>query len=103
VIISGGENIYPKEVENVIAAHPAVREVAVFGVPDERYGEAVCAVVVLWPGQNATADEIQAYCKTRMAAYKRPRYVDFHSALPRNSGDKVLKRMLRQAYRPPSI
>ncbi len=99
VIISGGENIYPKEVENVLAAHPAVREVAVFGIPDERYGETVCAAVAFFPGQSATTEELQAFCKERLASYKQPRKIDVHEALPRNSSDKVQKTVLRAAYR----
>ncbi|HUK01588.1 MAG TPA: AMP-binding protein [Steroidobacteraceae bacterium] len=99
VIISGGENIYPKEVENVIAAHPAVREVAVFGIPDELYGESVCAAVALWPERTASAEEIQEFCKSHLASYKRPRRIDFHAALPRNASDKVQKGVLRAPYR----
>ncbi len=98
VIISGGENIYPKEVENAVAAHPAVREVAVFGLPDPLYGETVCAAVALWPGRTATAEEIETHCKERLAAYKRPRRVEFLEALPRNASDKVQKRLLRGMF-----
>jgi fatty-acyl-CoA synthase len=99
VIISGGENIYPKEVENVIATHPAVREIAVFGLPDPLYGESVCAAVVLWPGRHATAEELEAHCRAHLAAYKRPRRVEFLDALPRNASDKVQKRILRERFR----
>jgi len=98
VIISGGENIYPKEVENVLAAHPAVREVAVFGIPDELYGESVCAAVAFFPGQTAPAAELIEFCKARLAGYKRPKQIDVHEALPRNSSDKVQKTVLRQPY-----
>ena len=75
VIISGGENIYPKEVENALGAHPAVREVAVFGIPDAHYGETVCAAVAFWPQASASAEELQAFCIDRIAAYKRPRKI----------------------------
>ena len=99
VIISGGENIYPKEVETVLAEHPAVREVAVFGIPDERYGETVCAAVAFRPGAEATAEDLQAFCVGKLASYKRPRRIDIHDALPRNASDKIQKPLLRAAYR----
>ncbi len=98
VIVSGGENIYPKEVENALATHPAVREVAVFGVPHPLYGEAVCAAVSLWPGRSATALEIEAHCRAHLASYKRPRRVEFLDALPRNASDKVQKNVLRKMF-----
>ena len=97
LIISGGENIHATEVEHVLASHPAVREVAVFGVPDESYGELVQAAVVLHAG--ATADEValDSHCRAQLAAYKRPRGYYFLEALPRNASDKVRKTELRQA------
>ena len=98
VIVSGGENIYPKEIENALATHPAIREVAVFGLPDPLYGESVCAAVVLWPDRTATAAEIESHCKERLAAYKRPRRVEFLEALPRNASDKVQKRALKARF-----
>jgi acyl-CoA synthetase (AMP-forming)/AMP-acid ligase II len=99
VIISGGENIYPKEVETVLAAHPAVREVAVFGIPDQRYGETVCAAVAFWPGQSADPSELEAFCAGRIAGFKRPRRIDIHpDGLPRNASDKVQKPLLRKPY-----
>lgn len=98
VIITGGENVYPKEVENVVAAHPAVREVAVFGIPHELYGESVCAAVAFFPGKSASEAELMAFCGERLAGYKRPRKVDIHQALPRNSSDKVQKTELRKPY-----
>ncbi|HSW06546.1 AMP-binding protein [Aquabacterium sp.] len=98
VIISGGENLYPKEIEAAIAAHPAVAEVAVFGVPDEAYGESPCAAVVLRAGQQATAEALQAWCVQHLARYKRPRRFEFHAALPRNASDKVLKTALRAPH-----
>ncbi len=98
MVVSGGENIYPAEVENALFAHPAVADAAVIGVPDERWGEAVKAVVVLKPDAAATADELIAFARQRVAGFKAPRSVDFVVALPRNPSGKVLKRELREPY-----
>jgi acyl-CoA synthetase (AMP-forming)/AMP-acid ligase II len=98
MIISGAENIYPAEVENAIFGHPAVAEVAVIGVPDDTWGESVKAVVALKDGMSATADEIMAFARSRIAGYKTPRSVDFIEALPRNPSGKILKRELREPY-----
>ena len=98
MIISGAENIYPAEVENAIFGHPAVAEVAVIGVPDDTWGESVKAVVVLKDGQEASAEEILAFARTRIAGFKTPRSVDFIPALPRNPSGKILKRELREPY-----
>ncbi|MCK9284009.1 MAG: long-chain-fatty-acid--CoA ligase [Rhodocyclaceae bacterium] len=98
LVISGGENIYPAEVENVIASHPAVADVAIIGVPDPTWGEAVKACVVLKPGAAAEADEIIAFARARIAHYKCPKSVDFVAALPRNPSGKLLKRVLREPY-----
>jgi acyl-CoA synthetase (AMP-forming)/AMP-acid ligase II len=98
MIISGGENIYPAEIENVLAAHPALAEVAVIGVPDATWGESVKAVVVLKPGQQPTPEEIVAFCRDKLAGYKCPKSVDFATALPRNPTGKLLKRLLREPY-----
>jgi fatty-acyl-CoA synthase/long-chain acyl-CoA synthetase len=98
MIVSGGANIYPAEVEKVLSAHPKVRDVAVLGVPDEKWGEAVKAVVVLREGQKATAEELQEYCRGELASYKIPSSVDFVAELPRTPSGKVLKRQLRDAY-----
>jgi acyl-CoA synthetase (AMP-forming)/AMP-acid ligase II len=98
LIISGGENIYPKEVENVLAAHPAVREVAVFGLTHELYGESVCAAVSLFPGQTTTAEDLVAFCRGKIAGYKIPRKVEILPALPRNASDKVQKGVLRARF-----
>jgi acyl-CoA synthetase (AMP-forming)/AMP-acid ligase II len=98
MIISGGENIYPAEIENVLAAHPAVAECAVIGVPDERWGEAVKACVVARPGVPVDAQEIIAWLRERLAHYKCPKTVDFMQTLPRNPSGKLLKRLLRQPY-----
>ena len=98
MIISGGENVYPAEVENALADHPDVSEVAVIGVPHERWGETVKAVVVLRPGATADAEAIRAFAKERIASYKCPTSVDFVDALPRNPSGKVLKKDLRATY-----
>jgi long-chain acyl-CoA synthetase len=100
MIVSGAENIYPAEVENALFAHPAVRDAAVIGVPDAKWGEAVKAVVVLKPGEDASADELVAHCRTRIAGYKCPKSVDFVEELPRNPSGKVLKKELRKAWWP---
>ena len=103
MIISGGENIYSPEVERVLAEHPAVMEVAVIGIPDERWGESVKAVVALRPdtsptSSSATEAELIAWCKERIASYKAPRSIDVVEALPRNPTGKILKRELRRPY-----
>jgi len=97
MIVSGGENVYPREVEDVLFHHPAVADAAVIGVPDERWGETVRAVVVLRPGAQVSAESLMDFCRGRIADYKRPREVAFLDALPRNPSGKVLKRELREA------
>ena len=98
VIISGGENIYPTEVENAIYGHPGVADVAAIGVPDEKWGEAVKAIVVLKPGAAANPADIIAFARERIAAFKAPKSIDFVDALPRNAAGKVLRRQLREPY-----
>lgn len=98
MIVTGGENVYSTEVENAVAAHPAVAETAVIGVPDEKWGEAVKAIVVLRPGAEASADEIIAYVKSRIASYKAPKSVDFVDVLPKNPAGKTQKNTLREKY-----
>jgi acyl-CoA synthetase (AMP-forming)/AMP-acid ligase II len=98
MIISGGENIYSPEIERVLAEHPAVMEVAVIGVPDEKWGEVVKAVVSLNPGTTATEPELIEYCRDNLAHYKCPKSVDVIEALPRNPTGKILKRDLRAPY-----
>jgi len=98
MIITGGENVYSPEVEQAVAGHPAVAEVAVIGVPDDHWGEAVKAIVVLRPGQQATSQEIIGFTRERLAHYKCPRTVDITDALARNPTGKVLKRVLRAPY-----
>lgn len=98
MIVSGGENIYPAEVESALFGHPAVADVAVIGVPDARWGEAVKAVVVVKAGVEVTAGELVEWARGRIAGYKLPKSVDFIDALPRNPTGKILKRELRKAY-----
>jgi len=98
MINSGGENIYPAEVENVLMQHPALADGAVIGVPDEQWGEAVKACVVLKPGARASAAEIIEFMRARIAHFKCPKSVDFLEAIPRNPTGKILKRVLREPY-----
>ena len=98
MIITGGENVYSVEVENVLYKHPAVLEAAVIGVPDPKWGEAVKAVVVLKDGQHATEEEIIEFCKERIAHYKAPKCVTFVSELPKTGSGKVYKKALRESY-----
>jgi long-chain acyl-CoA synthetase len=98
MIVSGGENIYPAELESQLAGHPDVADVAVIGVPDDRWGEAVKALVVRRPGTSLTGDELMEWSRSRLAGYKRPRTVDFIEAIPRNPSGKILKRELREPY-----
>ncbi|HEX2965325.1 MAG TPA: long-chain-fatty-acid--CoA ligase [Syntrophorhabdaceae bacterium] len=98
LVISGGENVYPREVEEVLYRYPAVSECAVIGVPDEKWVERVHAVIVLKPGQTATADEIINFCKENLARYKAPRSVEFVDSLPKNPQGKILKKELRAKY-----
>ena len=98
MIVSGGENIYPAEVENALFAHPAIAEAAVFGVPDDKWGEAVKAAVVVKTGCSVTEGEIIAFTKEKIASFKVPKSIVFIDALPRNTAGKVLKRNLRAPY-----
>jgi acyl-CoA synthetase (AMP-forming)/AMP-acid ligase II len=98
MVISGGENIYPAEVENVLAGHPAVAECAIIGVPDDQWGEAVKACVVLKPGSSASEREIIDFLRQNLAHFKCPKSVDFMSQLPRNPSGKLLKRVLREPF-----
>ncbi|MDY6855406.1 MAG: AMP-binding protein [Thermodesulfobacteriota bacterium] len=99
MIISGGVNIYPAEIEEVIHLHKSVSDVAVIGVPDEEWGESVKAVVVLKEDDNVTADEIIALCNEHLAGYKRPKSVEFVEEIPRHADGKLIKRLLREKYK----
>jgi len=94
MILRGGFNVYPREVEEVLYSHPAIAEAAVIGVPDEEKGEEVKAIVVLAAGAKLSAEELIAFCKERLAAYKYPRLVEFRDSLPKGSTGKILKREL---------
>ena len=98
MIISGGFNVYPSEVEQVIWSHPAVQDCAVIGVPDDKWGEAVTAIVELKAGETASADDIIALCKQRLGSVKAPKTVEFWPQLPRSANGKVLKREIRQQF-----
>jgi fatty-acyl-CoA synthase len=98
MVISGGENVYSAEVEDVLFAHPKVAEAAVIGLPDPKWGESVFAVVVARPGTHLTPEELTEHCRTRLAKYKAPKGFAFIDALPRNAAGKVLKRELRKKY-----
>lgn len=98
MVISGGENIYTREVEDVIVRHPAVHEVAVFGVPDDKWGEAIKAVVSLKPGMKASEEEIIDFCRQNLASFKKPKSVELINELPKNPYGKILKRDLREKY-----
>ncbi len=99
MIVSGGENVYSGEVEAAIYEMREVKEAAVFGIPDEKWGELVAAAIVLRPGMNLSAEKVQQYCKTRIASYKIPRRIEFMTEeLPKSGSGKILKRVLREKY-----
>lgn len=102
MIISGGKNIYPREIEEVLYQHPEVREAMVIGVPDDHWGESVKAIVVLQNGAKIEAQEIIEHCKQRLASYKKPRTVEFWDALPKSPTGKLLKRVVRDQFNPPA-
>jgi fatty-acyl-CoA synthase len=97
MVIRGGENVYPREIEEYLYSHPAVRDVAVFGVPDERYGEELCAWIQVREGQTVTEEEIKECCRGRIAHYKVPRYVRVVDAFPMTVTGKVQKFLMREA------
>jgi long-chain acyl-CoA synthetase len=98
MIVSGGENVYPAEVENALMKHPAVADVAVIGVPDEKWGEAVKAIVVKAPDTDPTEADLITFCRDHLAGFKLPKSIDFADVLPRNPSGKLLKRELREPY-----
>jgi long-chain acyl-CoA synthetase len=97
MIIRGGFNVYPRELEEVLMTHEAIAQVAVIGVPHEVHGEEIRAVVVLKAGRFATPEDVIAWCRERMAAYKYPRVVEIVTAMPMTATGKILKRALKQA------
>jgi len=96
MIIRGGENIYPKEIEDFIYTHPKVKDVQVIGVPDKQYGEEIMACVILKEGQSLTEDELKGYIRSHMAKHKTPRYIDFVTEFPMNAAGKILKYKMRE-------
>jgi long-chain acyl-CoA synthetase len=98
MIISGGVNIYPAEVEGVLCNHPKVVDCAVFGIPDEEFGETVAAAIQLLPGEAATEADVRAFLHGRLAGYKVPRHFDFRDQLPRDDAGKIRKREIRAPY-----
>jgi fatty-acyl-CoA synthase len=97
MLIRGGENVYPKEVEDYLYRHPAVQEVQVFGVPDAKFGEEICAWIVLKAGESATEDDIKAFCRDQIAHFKIPRHVRFRSELPMTVTGKAQKFKMRDS------
>jgi acyl-CoA synthetase (AMP-forming)/AMP-acid ligase II len=98
MIISGGFNVYPNEVEATLYQHPDVMEACVISVPDDTWGESVKAVVALWPGRQASANELIGHCRARIADYKSPRSVDFVAELPKNASGKLARKLVREQY-----
>jgi acyl-CoA synthetase (AMP-forming)/AMP-acid ligase II len=98
MIVTGGENVYPAEVENALFGHPDLADIAIIGVPDDKWGEAVKAIAVLKPGANPNPDSIIAWARERLANYKVPKSVDFAATIPKNPSGKILRRELRKPY-----
>ena len=98
MIISGGENVYPAEIENALMAHEGIADVAVIGIPDDKWGEVGKALVIPVPDGGVTAEEILAFARERLAGFKCPKTVDFVEVIPRNPSGKILKRELRDPY-----
>jgi fatty-acyl-CoA synthase len=96
MVIRGGENVYPREIEEFLYTHPQIADVQVIGVPDERYGEELMAWIILRPGASATEDEVREFCKGQIAHYKIPRYVKFVDSFPMTVTGKVQKFKMRQ-------
>lgn len=98
MIISGGENIYPREIEEVLYSHPAVLEATVIGVPDDKWGESIKVFVALKQGALVSESELIEFCKLNLASYKKPKYVEFMTELPKNASGEILKTVLRDKY-----
>jgi fatty-acyl-CoA synthase len=96
MVIRGGENVYPREIEEFLYAHPKIQDVQVIGVPDPKYGEELCAWVVVKPGADLCTDEVRAYCEGRIARYKIPRYVKLVECFPLTVTGKVQKYLMRE-------
>jgi fatty-acyl-CoA synthase len=95
MVIRGGENVYPREIEEFLYRHPKIQDVQVIGVPDQKYGEELCAWIKLHDGQSATAEEIREFCKGQIAHYKIPRYIEFVGAFPMTITGKIQKFVMR--------
>jgi acyl-CoA synthetase (AMP-forming)/AMP-acid ligase II len=98
MIVSGGENVYPREVETALLSHPQIADAAVIGIPDPKFGETVMAFVVPRPGAQLTADAVLEHCRHLIGGYKLPRRVEFLETLPRNATGKILKTELRKPF-----
>jgi acyl-CoA synthetase (AMP-forming)/AMP-acid ligase II len=98
MIITGGFNVYPAETENALLAHPAIQDAAVVGVPDEKWGEMVKAVVTLKTGQNVTEEELIEFCKKSLGSVKSPKSIEFWDALPRTAAGKISRKDIRKKY-----
>jgi fatty-acyl-CoA synthase len=96
MVIRGGENLYPREIEEYLYRHPSIQDVQVFGVPDPRYGEELCAWVMLREGETATPEDIQNFCQGQIAHYKIPRYIKFVTAFPMTVTGKIQKFIMRE-------
>ena len=96
MVIRGGENIYPREIEEFLYSHPHIQDVQVIGIPDEKYGEELCAWVKLREGQSVTEDDVRAFCKGQIAHYKVPRYIRFVDEFPMTITGKIQKYIMRQ-------
>jgi fatty-acyl-CoA synthase len=97
MIIRGGENVYPREIEEFLYRHPKIAEVQVFGVPDAKYGEEICAWIVARPGVSMTEEEVRAFCQGQIAHYKVPRYIRFKDAIPMTVTGKAQKFLMRDS------
>jgi acyl-CoA synthetase (AMP-forming)/AMP-acid ligase II len=100
MIITGGENVYPREVEEIMYAHPAISECAVFGIPHPKWVEAVHAVVALKSGATTTPEDLMSFCKERIAGYKAPKSIEIVAEIPKSATGKILKKEMKKKYWP---